>query len=184
MILIYQCNWKQGKLSLRPWKSLCARGTLHPTSVKRGVPGSHQEPGWGPSLEVWGEDGQLREHTSPQNNIKRKENITSAVEVENKQYDSNFVAESSHDRLLSKEKTKSYHPPTTPPPHLAPKRIIIIAFASRLNCEFEENFGSRTHRARKEWVACTSEPACRLATKKKVPPTFLMNSTTSSFVYP
>ena len=31
-----------------------ARGTLHPTSVKWGVPGSHQEPGWGPSLEVWG----------------------------------------------------------------------------------------------------------------------------------
>ena len=62
-------NWKQGKLSLRPWESLCARGTLHPTSVKWGVPGSHQEPGWGPSLEVWGEDGQLREHTSPQNTI-------------------------------------------------------------------------------------------------------------------
>jgi len=90
--------------------------SIRPASSGEYLAGSHQEPGWGPSLEVWGEDGQLREHTSPQNTIKRKENITSAVEVENKQYDSIFVAESSHDRLLSKEKTKSYHPPTAPPP--------------------------------------------------------------------
>ena len=184
MILIYQCNWKQGKLSLRPWKSLCARGTLHPTSVKWGVPGSHQEPGWGPSLEVWGEDGQLREHTSPQKTIKRKENITPAVEVENKRYDSIFQASTSTIGYYQKKRPNRTTTPHTPPLHLTPKRVTIVAFASRLNCEFEENFGSRAHRARKEWVARTSEPACRLATKQKVPPTFLMNSTTSSFVYP
>ena len=64
-----------------------------------------------------------------------------------KQYDSIFVAEYSHDRLLSKEKTKSYHPPP-PPLHLAPERWL----TSRFTCEFEKNFGSRAHRAGKEWV--------------------------------
>ena len=58
----------------------------------------------------------------------------------------NLWGEYSHDRLLSKEKTKSYHPP---PLHLAPKRWL----ASRFTCEFENKFGSRAHRARKEWVA-------------------------------
>ena len=142
--------------------------------------------GWGPSLEVWGEDGQLREHTSPQNTIKRKENITSAVEVENKQYDSIFEVSTSTIGYYQKKRPNRTTTPHLPPPplHLTPKRVTIVAFASRLNCEFEENFGSRAHRARKEWVARTSEPACRLATEQKVPPTFLMNSTTSSFVYP
>ena len=151
-----------------------------------GSTGVASRTGLGTEPGSMGEDGQLREHTSPQNTIKRKENITSAVEVENKQYDSIFEASTPTIGYYQKKRPNrtTTPPPPPPPPHLAPKRVIIVAFASRLNCEFEENFGSRAHRARKEWVARTSEPACRLATKQKVPPTFLMNSTTSSFVYP
>ena len=147
-----------------------------------GSTGVASRTGLGTEPGSMGEDGQLREHTSPQNTIKRKENITSAVEVENKQYDSIF--EASTPTIVYYQKKRPNRTTTPPPPHLAPKRVIIVAFASRLNCEFEENFGSRAHRARKEWVARTSEPVGRLAMKQKVPPTFLMNSTTSSFVYP
>ena len=150
---------------------------------KVGSTGVASRTGLGTQPGSMGEDGQLREHTSPQNTILRKENNASAVEVENKQYDSIFEASTPTIGYYQKKRpNRTTTPP--PPPHLAPKRVIIVAFASRLNCEFEENFGSRAYRARKEWVAHTSEPACRLATKQKVPPTFLMNSTTSSFVYP
>ena len=65
-----------------------------------------------------GEDGQLREHTSPQNTIKRKENITSAVEVENKQNDSIFEASTPTIGYYQKKRPNRTTPP--PPPSLSP----------------------------------------------------------------
>ena len=109
-----------------------------------GSTGVASRTGLGTEPGSMGEDGQLREHTSPQNTIKRKENITSAVEVENKQYDSIFEASTPRIGYYQKKR-----PNRTTPLHLAPKRWL----ASRFTCEFENKFGSRAHRARKEWVA-------------------------------
>ena len=82
---------------------------------KVGSTGVASRTGLGTQPGSMGEDGQLREHTSPQNTILRKENNTSAVEVENKQYDSIFEASTPTIGYYQKKRPNRT---TTPPPPL------------------------------------------------------------------
>ena len=98
----------------------------------------------------------------------------------------NLWGEYSHDRLLSKEKTKSYHPP---PPSILPLKGGLRAGSL---VSSKTNLAAEPTEREKNGLLAGGSPAkiflqlgqVRLAPKQKVPPTFLMNSTTSSFVYP
>ena len=96
----------------------------------------------------------------------------------------NLWGEYSHDRLLSKEKTKSYHPPSILPLKGGLRAGSLVSSKTNLAAEPSEREKNGLFAGGSTAKIFLQLGQVRLAPNQKLPPTFLMNSTTSSFVYP